>query len=341
MQEKNNMSKFLFTILVIVLCFSCHTKSKIEGNWVLAYYQIISNKDTIRLNECQLISINENTLKYLSCQKNSIGDVSFYSEKYQKKGNLIYFNDDVENSFKIISVNSDSLVLKDTSNNNQYTFVYKKLPPDYKSSSWNPINKNYEFIGNNGKAYFEFITDSLMLEYNLKTKLFSTKKWWLEEFENYNFLVLNQIDAPQPILIDSVNQQYIFLSTYDTNINQYLLKEFQPSDIKKNLQGKWKLLKSGIPPPPSESLIFQFEKFQIISDSIFAGNSRIPFKEKWMQTGNGANILFPTEKSKYWRHWKIIELKQDTLVLEMPDVFALDSPDMPSRLRRIRTYIKS
>lgn len=335
------MKKLVFIVFIVVLLFSCQTKSKIEGNWVLAYYQTISNKDTFRLNGCQFISIKEDTLKYLNCQRTNIGDTSFYSSgKYQRQGNQLYFNDDVDNSFKIITVNSDSLVLGSTSNNNTYAFVYKKLPSDYISSSWNPSNKNYKFTGNNGKAYFEFINDSLMLEYNLNTQLFTSKKWWLEEFENYNFLILNQIDAPQPILIDSVNNRFIYVSTYDTSVTNYLFNEFAKIDITEKIQGRWTLLKSDLPPPPPESLIFQFDKFQITSDSIFAGDSRIPLKEKWIQTGNGKNILFPIEESKSWRHWKIVELKQDTLVLDMPDVFALDSPNMPDRIRRIRTYVK-
>ncbi|WP_036382434.1 lipocalin family protein [Muricauda sp. MAR_2010_75] len=335
------MKKLVFIVFVIVLLFSCQTKSKIEGNWVLAYYQTISNKDTFRLNECQFISIDKDTLRYLNCQRSNVGDTPFLSSgKYQRQGNQIYFNNDIDNSFKIITINSDSLVLENNNNDNSYTFIYKKLPSHYKGSNWNPSNKNYQFIGNNGKAHLEFINDSLMLEYNLKTELYVSKKWWLEEFENYNFLILNQIDALQPILIDSIDNEFVYISTYDTNVNNYLLKKFPKKDITAKIRGNWKLLKSGLPPPPPESLIFQFEKFQVISDSIFAGDSRIPFKEKWIQTGDGRNILFQIKKSKYWRHWKIIKLKQDTLVLDMPDIFVLDSPGMPDRIRRIRTYVR-
>lgn len=335
------MNKLIFIVLIVILLFSCQTKSKIEGNWVLAYYQTIYNKDIFRLNECQFISIDKDTLRYLNCQRTNVGDTSFLSSgKYQRQGNQVYFNDDIDNSFKIIAVNSDSLVLENTNNDNSYTFVYKKLPSHYKGSNWNPSNKNYQFIGNNGQAYFEFINDSLMLEYSKNTERFTTKKWWLQEFEGYKFLVLNQIDAPQSILIDSVDNEFVFLSTYDTNVNNYLLKKFPKKGITEKIQGTWKLSKSVLPPPPPESLIFQFDRFKVTKDSVFAGNSKFPFKEKWLQTGNGKNILFPIENSKGWRHWKIIKLKQDTLVLEMPDVFALDSPDMPNRIRRIRTYVK-
>ncbi|MCB0373720.1 MAG: hypothetical protein KDD31_11970 [Muricauda sp.] len=254
-----------------------------------------------------------------------------------KNGDKLVFNEYIDHYLELISIDSESLVF----GNQEQIQVYKKLPLTYFAPEWNPVSKNYSFIGNKGQAYFEFINDSLMLEYNEKTVEFEAKKWWLEKFEGYKFLVLNQTDEPQPILIDSVENDFVFLSTYDTEINNYQLREFPKKDITEKLEGNWVRLYEGLPPPFPESMIFQFETFTVNTDSVFAGDITNPIKEKWLQTADGERILFPTTKSKRWRYWKIVELKEDTIALDMPDVFALDRPGIINENRVLRFYIKT
>lgn len=332
------MKKSILALLILALCLSCQPKSELEGNWVLAYTQFISEQDTFYSNKCRFLSVKGNRFKYLEYIQPSYQIKTVKSSgKLVKNGDKLVFNEYIDHSLEFISIDSESLVF----GNQEQIQVYKKLPLRYFAPEWNPIGKNYSFIGNKGQAYFEFINDSLMLEYNEKTVGFEAKKWWLEKFEGYKFLVLNQTDEPQPILIDSVENDFVFLSTYDTEINNYQLKEFLKNDITEKLVGSWVRLYEGLPPPFPESMIFQFETFRVTADSVFAGDSINPIKEKWLQTARGEKILFPTSKSKRWRYWKIVELKEDTIALDMPDVFALDRPGISNENRVLRHYIKT
>ena len=332
------MNKVILLLFLLVLGLSCQPKKQIDGVWVLAYSQFISERDTFYSNECRFLSIKGNRFKYLEyIQPGYQIETVKSSGKFVKNGNRFVFNEYSDYSLELISIDSENLIF----GNQEQIQVYKKLPLTYFAPEWNPVGKNYSFIGNKGQAYFEFINDSLMLEYNKRTVEFEAKNWWLEEFEGYKFLVLNQTDVPQPILIDSVDNEFVFISTYDTEINNYPLREFPKNDITEKLEGNWVRLYEGLPPPFPESMIFQFETFSVTADSVFAGNSTNPIKEKWLQTASGEKILFPTAKSKRWRYWKILELKEDTIALDMPDVFVLDRPGISNENRVLRFYTRS
>lgn len=264
---------------------------------------------------------------------------------FRRKGNKLYFKNSKDNYIKLISITKDSMVLQDIDTTQKLTLVYKRLPVK-SPTTWNPSQNSYRFNGNNGQAYWDFFNDSLMVEHNDEQKDYHSKKWWLQKFENYTFLVLNQIDAPHAILMDSVGIETSFATIFDTEVNIYKMEKIE-SDVhmSKQLIGTWKQSETDsngrfIPKPP-ESLIFQFEQFEITRDTVIAGDKLNPLKAKWILSGDTKTILFPIEKSRMMRNWKIKELTNNKLVLDMPDVFLFDRPGAPRENRVIRTYKKT
>ena len=262
-----------------------------------------------------------------------------------KRGNKIYQEDYPEFKAEIALIAQDSMVIDYNELEEQFSVVYKKMPKP-SGIKIEPKNKSFKFSGNNSIAYFEFLNDSLMVEYAQNTQEFSWKKWWIESFEGHEFLILNQIPEPQPIHIDSVAEQFIKISTLDTETNSYELTPIlKNTELLKNIQGKWEFstksnIDSQIPRPPMDKF-FAFNNFKITEELVITNESEDSIKHQWFLSSDNQTIFLFTSRSRIIRTWKIIELLDNKLVLEMPDLFILNGSGTGRQPRVTREYVRN
>lgn len=335
------MKKVLLFFILVLCQYSCSPYEEMEGDWILAYYITVNGQDQFINNDCAFLSIEGSKWKTLDCKSPNIGVQSKEeSFSFKRKGNKLYFSGLNDNVFEIVTLCKDSMVVQVNDTTRNLKFVYKRLPLKY-SRNWDVRNKSFRFIGNNGEAYWDFFSDTLMIEHRIGQNDYQSKEWWTESFEDYTFLVLNQIDAPQPILIDSVSTESVYVSVIDQKFNNYELEMINSDGgIKEKLIGKWKLLNDLPIPRPPESLAFKFEQFEIKKENITTGDEANFFKTKWFLSGDSETVLFPIENSRKLRYWRINELTNDKILLDMPDVFLHDMNQGFKQNRVVRTYRK-
>ncbi|MDC6406173.1 MULTISPECIES: hypothetical protein [Maribacter] len=335
------MKKVLLLFILVLCQYSCSPYEEMEGDWILAYYITVNGQDQSINNDCAFLSIEGSKWKTLECKRPDTGVESKEQVfSFKRKGNKLYFRGLNDNTFEIVTLSKDSMVVQVYDTTSNLKFVYKRLP--LKSSrNWDVRNKSFRFIGNNGEAYWDFFSDTLMIEHSIGQKDYHSKEWWTENFEDYTFLVLNQIDAPQPILIDSVRTESVYVSVIDTKFSNYELEMIKPEEgIREKLIGTWKLSNDLPVPRPPESFAFKFEKFEIMKENIHAGDGISVVKTDWILSADSETILFPIEKSRKFKYWKIMELTNDRIHLDMPDVFLNDINQGVKQNRVIRSYRK-
>ena len=119
--------------------------------------------------------------------------------------------------------------------------VYRKLPFKKNKIEWTPTGNSYRFDGNKSITFAEFLNDSIMIEYGQDHESVSINKWWLEEFENYQFLVLEYPTATVPILVDSLSEENVHLKVFDDKIREYKYEQLLKKDDFSEIPGEWSL----------------------------------------------------------------------------------------------------
>ena len=158
--------------------------------------------------------------------------------------------------------------------------------------------------------------DSIMFEYSENKKDITIKKWKLESFENYNFLVTVHPISTIPLLIDSVSSKNVHLTSYDDKIRAYQFQE-QPKQPLEDLIGKWTLkendtqLTHGMNPYDKEIKHLFFSQDSL---TFKTKDSQIIYKLAW-ELSPSNKIIFLTGE-KHHRILRILALNENELSLE-------------------------
>ena len=339
------MKRFLSTLFFLLL-LSCQSDDKLNGDWILAYERV----EEIKTNHSFLVSIDDS--KWHMLEWNRPGYHGFKSVKhsfdFNIKNDSIYLERYDENPLQLVTIDQDSMVLQASEAIQNTTWVFKRLPKPTGLTTWRPAKKSYRFIGNKGLAYFDFINDTPMLEYNSANPTFKPKHWAIENFSNRSLLILNQLDYPQPIIIDSILDGKVHISTMDFTTNQYTLDEIVVDSTTINtLLGKWVLedTKEKVTPIAPPPLLPGFtdlpiQEMQITEDSIQMNDRLNTHSHKWLLSGSQKNIIFPNTSYREWGSWRIIEMGKDRLVLDMPKTKLWDKGVHFEENREIKVFIK-
>ena len=312
------MKQFATILLLILGLYSCSNQSQnIDGTWILSN-AIRSNGEIefVDIESRVLLKTNGNKLTIRKFKTEKDGEIPMDTTViFKLKNNKL----EIENFQEFgadMKFAGDSLVGTFQDENIKH-IIFKKLTPAEPKISWIPNNKFYQFKGNKGLARADYVNDSTLFEYNSESV--SKVDWWFEQFEDYTFLVLQNPVNTFPLLIDSVSKKSVYLKSIEDKIRNYEYQE-QPLKNLPELLGEWKLTNKKYgdgdktfndPDPFSRNNI---ERLTILKDSvILVSNGRIS-KCTWTLSGSG-KMMFVADKK--YRIFKILELKQNELVLEI------------------------
>lgn len=301
--------------IILLLLIACNNKNKdIEGVWISAY-KINEKEDYYPIPI--LIEFKNNKINILSLD---VYQPSKDSGTYTYINGSIYTNfENFQDTMKVKAVSNDSLVLL-LSNEN---FVFKKIKTKSNISKEDLIGNLYHIKGKYYEDTIDFING-----YNFITitdDAPSLNTWNFISYNNLNFICLERIIDHPCFLIEEIEppgnlKTRIF---YKEDLI-YNFKKLNFTEFNNNLlQGEWNIIKNisedkNVPPPPPgyynnpNYLIKESTIQKIYNDSLLWESS---FK---LNTTN--EIIF---FEKDLKPWKIIELSEYKLKVEIPEAFHL------------------
>jgi hypothetical protein len=202
---------------------SCQNEKKLNGTWISAYEY--DERDSLKepttgipFNE--ILAFNDGTLKIKEFKYDWYEKERSF--KFKLKGDKLVIEDNEADFADIIDpMTNDSIVINSLSS--PLTRVYKKLADSLKSESVNFKLKGKKFIRNYKKwtDTIQFINDSVYVSNSWK--LGNSELNW--ERVNYNGFDILFTDIYPPFIIKKKRGNDIYLSSFDKEKEDYILKE--------------------------------------------------------------------------------------------------------------------
>lgn len=325
------MKSIFFLCIFLLLLLSCEQKSQLEGLWWATYYQ---EDEQVHYNmETRLFDFHNKQLLLITIRdlpNGNLSKVTIDTFDYAIRDSRLIFGK-YRPTFQI---STDSLILG--YEGDERVQILKRISPVFNKVKLRREAFRGTYVINssifpNYKDTVSFLSDSIVSS----TQVFAGRnpKWGIVSYKGYQFF--NRYFELYPILlVKSFSEKG--MSFYYPSIGSDNILTFTPLEgyrDKKSLLGKWQEISISplrIPPPPTFSgkprkkseLIYQLE---ISEDSLVLEHLGKTQKNKWELTSDGNRIY--QFKGVYIEEepWKILELNDTNLIIEM-NQNSLDHP---------------
>ncbi|WP_222981791.1 hypothetical protein [Flagellimonas meishanensis] len=309
-----------FPALIMMICFvACTSKKQIEGSWIYCY-----GLDESGNFEFEPISAAIFDFKNDSINEYILGNQDYGIANQHYTYNLIRDDKICKLGDRYIldldSVNGDSLILKSRDSTKKTSIICKKLPYSSGQQVWNPMNKVYRFNSVNSESIiWDFVNDSALIELNQKSGNFAVRKWGSAKLNGYPLMIITHFD-PIPILIDSIVDEKVFASYFESSINRFTFELEKPNEVSKEILGLWTFSKlepigSSTPAAPINKMSW----INITRDSLEYEVYGLKFKAGWRASNTGKFITSNSSPIRFNTVWKVDSISKKKLVLELRD----------------------
>lgn len=304
------MRKWIPFLALLILISSCKEKeqSPLDGIWVTVYTQLGNSK--------KFPSYSRNLLEFqdTAVLVTAIGDLA--SMKFEKIDQRTMNYEWVDSTFNLagdqykISFGADSLVLRPVGSEST-KIVFKRLAENLK----NTLGSKKDFTGNfewseNGQE-FDFVSESILLPKRAMEGIeFPAEGWNIMEYKGYRFLNIHN-EMFGLALIESSDSKNIHLLKNNIIFQKIHLKKsnLEQQNKRKQFLGKWK----------SNNLreVNSQLNLEIKKDELNYQKDSLSDTMEWQLNSSGSRIFFPGFKDKKRGAWKVLELNENQMTLEM------------------------
>lgn len=320
--------KLLRTAIVLVACLlflSSKQPNNLSGLWIGAYYfNPTHGFESSPLN--WLIDVSDDTIYVTTLQIDGVrAPKRSMSLQYRRENNKIFvYSSERVDSIKIVSENSDSVVLQyhgeaDTQ------FVFKKFVRGAAPTMSSLSGKSFLMLSGSYRDSISFLTDKVMV--NIDPERIDGQRWSQTSAYGYSVLLLGEMGPP--FFVKSFSNDTIVAENFYTKNKRLSLIKL--SDNTLSLEGSWKevrrLSDNSLRPPPRREKIKLKLRFDADSCEIQHG-SRV-MKRRWRLNSTSEILFFDpifTYDNPDWawyvkRDGNKLIVNQRTLHSVEPDVF--------------------
>lgn len=314
---------FISLILLIGISSCKKTDSRLEGSWIYAYNIDSLGRQNTSPTSLSIIQFDGDKMKEQVLNNPSYGGILNNTYPLKITSEKVTIGKEVSISFKDIL--GDSLILKNEDENikNNVIFIYKRLPnttPKAKAKA-NLAFKLFKFKGNDSEvAFVDFINDSILIEYDSQLKKCIVNQWYIQNTNNNLFLINDYRIDPVALVIDSIENNRIHLTSFHSKITHYQFDQIEKPLAPELLYGKWQLTNK-IYSDSTNSL--EMKPFWTPVKKLFFCKDSIKIYEKnsienlaWTISGSGNIIVIKPNPLNEENIWKIISINEKELVLQ-------------------------
>lgn len=304
------MRKWIFLISTVVLISACETKEDqpLDGIWITAYTQLSETK--------KFPSYSRNLLEFqdTSVLVTAIGDMSSFKFGDIEQRNMSY--EMMDSSFNlagdqyIIKFGGDSMYLSPVGSKNTL-IVFKRLSESLKNPSFSAKDFEDSFSWETENQVLDFVSDSVVIPQKLMNGInLPAEKWSVLEYKGFQFFNIHN-ELFGLTLIKSSNSEEIHLLKNNIRFEDIHLKKnsINSKSDRKNFMGSWRSTNQRENQPP---LFVDIEK-----DKISIKKDSLQESLIWDLNSGGDKLFFPEIANDPKGVWKLIELTDESLKLEM------------------------
>ena len=225
----------------MIFLISCKSETEeLHGTWMCSYVGQWENDSLKYESPCQKLIEFEDDKIHLKTFYNWHSETSdtILTHDYEFKGSTVYYNND---SLILTSITNDSLVIESPFQD-EYSFVYKKVPEITSPEHVFKHNHLYEFKVPTWTDTMEFWSDSTMMFQNEEwARDGNLAMWYIAEYKNLKFLFIvgSYQSNFEPFLITESLDNGIEFKVFSQTIVEGSLLELPEIKPRTSYEGTW------------------------------------------------------------------------------------------------------